>query len=450
MASIGAAVTAIASPLTVNVSPQGETSDESRSAREERPVIHLNDQKTLRINNQLAILNALRDHGPLSRKSLQRETGLSWGTITYLTGELISQDIVRETGMVATQVGRRPVNLDLNTGTNYAIGIRMGNVRVDASLLDLKGNSILERTLPLDPSETAGEIVNRIFDAVDTITTDASVSLQQVAGIGCAVPGSYNPRTGICAYAPNHPRWRNVPLLSRLADRFGRPAFVDHDMNCAVLGEYLFGAARRFSSFVCINIEGGIGAGVMIDGRIYRGADNSAGELGHISVYPDGPRCNCGKVGCLEAVASVGALSASARRLRDEPDRTHPPAENGDDGHHEEIDRLITAARLGNRDIRFLLEEAGHYLGVGIGILVTLFNPETVILGGSLCRAKDFIQPAMDASLKDTAWPYSRADVRFSILDDGVVLGAAGMVLQEIFTGALLFRRTTDPEQAAL
>ncbi len=417
---------------------------------EEQPVIHINDQRALRINNQLAILNVLRNQGPLSRKRLQDETGLSWGTITYLTGELLKMEIIREMGMVATHVGRPPVNLDLNAESNYAVGIWMGNTRVDATLLDVKGQRVLDRSLPLDPSAEAAEIVERMFDSIDILMRDASVSPARIAGIGCAVPGSYSPETGICAYAPNHPKWRDVPLLNRIIDRYGRPVFIDHDMNCCVLGEYLFGAARRFSTFVCVNIEGGIGAGIMIDGRIYRGVDNSAGELGHIRVEPDGPRCSCGRVGCLESLASVSALLARARDLPGRMNRGVSSKAAGGVGEYDTIEALIRSAQQGDKDILTLFEEAGRYLGVGIGMLVTLFNPETVIMSGSLCGARDYLGPSMDASAKENAWPYSRIDVRFTALDNGIVRGAAGMVLQEIFSNALLLRAETNTGRAAL
>jgi predicted NBD/HSP70 family sugar kinase len=411
-------------------------------------VIHLNDQKSLRINNQLSILTVMRNQGPLSRKRLQDETGLSWGTITYLTNELIDLDIVRETGIVSTHVGRPPVNLDLNTDTNYVIGIWMSNVRVDAAVLDIKGQAVIQRSFPLDPTADSDAIVSRLFFAVDTIVRESSIHPANLAGIGCAVPGSYNPETGLCAYAPNHPRWRDVPLSSLFSDRYDKPVFIDHDMNCCVLGEYLFGAARRFSNFVCVNVEDGIGAGIMIDGRIYRGVDNSAGELGHIRVKPEGPRCNCGGIGCLESVASVGALLAQARETMGAPVGAAPSDVTGDDT-DPSIDTLIQSARNGDRRIRCLFEEAGQYLGAGIGTLVTLFNPETIILSGSLCRAKDLLQEFLHASINRTAWPYSRVDVRFSRLDNGIVLGAAGMVLQEIFANALLFRGQTGDRAAA-
>jgi predicted NBD/HSP70 family sugar kinase len=412
-------------------------------------VIHLNDQKSLRINNQLSILNVLRHLGPLSRKRLQDETRLSWGTITYLTNELIDLDIVRETGMVSTHVGRPPVNLDLNTDTNHVIGIWMGNVRIDAAILDIKGQAVLHRSFPLDPTADSDAIVSLLFLAVDTILREASIRPGGLAGIGCAVPGSYNPETGLCAYAPNHPRWRAVPLLRLFADRYDKPVFIDHDMNCCVLGEYLFGAARLLSNFVCVNVEGGIGAGIMIDGRIYRGVDNSAGELGHIRVKPDGPRCNCGGIGCLESVASVGALLARARETTDVPVGVGPPDAAGDGTLDPDIDTLIRAAENGDRRISSLFDEVGQYLGAGIGTLVTLFNPETVILSGSLRRAKDLLQESLYASINRAAWPYSRIDVRFTPLDNGIVMGAAGMVLQEIFANALLFRERKDSRAAA-
>ncbi len=400
-------------------------------------MIPVNDQKAVRTNNQLSILNALKGAGPMSRRRLQGATGLSWGTITYLVNELIDLQIVREVGMLATGVGRPPVDLDLNTEANFVIGIWMGDRHVDALMLDIKGRAVRELSLPLDPSAHSEAIVRRLFGVVDTLIEQGSVGCSSIAGIGCAVPGSYNPATGVCAYAPNHPHWRDVPLLSLFTERYHRPVFIDHDMNCCVLGEHFFGDTGRFSNFVCVNIEGGIGAGIMINGEVYRGADNSAGELGHILVADNGPRCSCGRYGCLESVASDRALLAGARltaagRKRDAFSANH--AGDRDMG----LETVIEAARLGDKEVLSLFEEMGHYLGIGIGILITLFNPEKVILSGGIFRARDFLQTSMNASLGKTAWPYARADVGFTVLKNGIVLGAAGMVLQEIFKNALL------------
>ncbi len=403
-------------------------------------MFRIKDQKALRINNQLSIMRALRTGGPMSRNSIQKKTKLSWGSISALVGELVLLDIVREAGAVSTGVGRRPVDLDLNTGKNFAIGLWLSGDRVDAILLDIKGARMQDFSVPLDPGAPAEEIVECLYNATDGLLKRASSYLDLIAGIGIAVPGVYNPSTGVCLYAPNHPSWINIPLKRRFEERYKIPVFIDHDLNCDVLGEHWFGAGKNFSSFLCVSIEGGIGAGIMIDGRIYRGVDNTAGELGHIQIDPHGPKCSCGRNGCLE-------VFASGRMLLSWIHDNLPSPESKSSGNGAESDdlqiglgELIEAAEKGNDEVIRLFDSMGRHLGMGIATLITLFNPETVILGGAVCRAKEYFLPGMNKTLAETTWPYSRVEIKLSTLQRAITVGAAGMVLNEVFNNALLFR----------
>jgi glucokinase-like ROK family protein len=403
-------------------------------------MFRINDQKALRINNQLNIMRTLRNESPMSRNLIQIKTGLSWGSISSLVNELMLLDIIREAGAVSTGVGRRPVYLDLNTSTNYAIGLWLSGDRVDAIILDIKGGPIQEFYVPLDPCAPAEDIVERLFNAVDGLISRASLSPELIAGIGIAVPGVYNPATGVCVYAPNHPRWSNVPLRTRFEERYRIPVFIDHDLNCCVLGEHWFGAGKGLNTFLCVSIDGGIGAGIIIDGRTYRGVDNTAGELGHIQVNPDGPRCNCGRDGCLEVYASGRMLLNWLHEHLPSHESCLVRGNAESDNLHLGLNALIQAAGSGNEDVIQLFNSMGRYLGVGIATLIALFNPETVILGGSVCRAKEYFLPNMNKTLEETAWSYSRVDIRFSTLQKAITVGAAGMVLSEVFNNALLFR----------
>lgn len=398
----------------------------------------VNDQKTLKIGNLLTIMRALRDESPLSRNLLQRKTGLSWGSISSLVGELMNLGLIREAGPVTTGVGRRPVDLELNTAANHAIGLWLSRDRVEAVLLDLKGTPVRECDVPLDPGAPADELVEKLHTAVGLLTGPASPPMELVAGIGIAVPGVYDPAAGVCRYAPNHPGWSNVPLRALFEERYGAPVFIDHDLSCCVLGEHWFGIARDLTTFCCVYIEGGIGAGIMIHGKTYRGIDNTAGELGHVMVDPGGPRCACGRNGCLEVYASGRALLSWLREhpLTGSPLRTEAAA-SGDDLHLGL--KLMIDAAGGDKEVLRFFDSMGRSLGTGIAALITLLNPETVVLGGSVCDAREFFLPAMEQTLRDTAWSYSRIDIRFSTLKKAITVGAAGMVLDEVFNNALLF-----------
>lgn len=403
------------------------------------PVI---DHRTLKLSNQLLILNTLREKGALSRNQLKAETALSWGTITAFVKELLDEGILTETGKEVSDLGRKPMGLDLNTQSNHVVGVRLGGTSIKAVILDVRGKILHEHQAPTNPHADCPEIIRQIMTVVDEALTRAGIQTSHLAGIGFTAPGAIDAAAGICLYAPRHPSWRNVPIRDILKDRYQIPCFVEHSNNSSALGEQWFGAGMSTANFLCVPIGDGISVGIIIHGQIYRGHDSMAGEFGHTCIDPAGPTCVCGRKGCLEEYASGRALTRQAARADREGRgggmRALIPPE-------AEItpEVLFQAAKAKDAEARKIFQTMGCYLGIGLANLINLFNPELIIISGGVARSSRFFLSALKQALHKHAWNFSSQKIVVSRLDDPVVLGAASLVLREIYRGGLLFKKAS-------
>jgi N-acetylglucosamine repressor len=392
----------------------------------------------MKLSHQLAILRLIREEGPLTRVRVQQDTGLSWGTVTTLVRELVQKRIIAETGPVRTRAGRRPVELTINSARNHVAGLRLGGENVRSVLLDLTGKAVASARLEVGARGTRQAMLDRLFQCLETVLAQAGVSAGTLAGIGIALPGAVDVRTGTGLYAPHHPHWKDVPVRDLFQKRYGVPCFIDHVNNCCAMGEWWFGQARGVDDFLCVLLGTGISAGIVIGGNVYRGADSMAGELGHVVIDPSGPECACGRRGCLEAFASGSALARVGRALAREKRSPRALALAGGDPLRVTARLLHEAAAAGDAEAQRAFEDMGRVLGRGLAILINLFNPSRVILCGQVSRAQEFFLPAAMRSIRESAWDYSRREILVSSVEDPSTLGAAAMVLQQAFTTGLL------------
>lgn len=245
-------------------------------------------------------------------------------------------------------------------------------------------------------------------------------------------------RTGIVRFTPNIPGWTEVPLRDLMAGDFGVPTFVANDANLAALGEYRFGAGKGVRDLVYLTISTGIGGGILIDGRLFEGGQGLGGEVGHMIVEPNGPRCGCGGYGCLEAVASGTAI---AREARVAVERGIPSALSQLADRPEALTarEVVQAASQGDELARRILEQAGRYIGLAIVSLMYLFNPALVILGGSVAiGAGDLLMAPLRQTVRERSqrvyWENTPI-VPAALEDDVVLLGALALALERLGIG---------------
>jgi glucokinase-like ROK family protein len=399
----------------------------------------ISDHETMKRNNQLTILRAIRALGPVSRVRLQKETTLSWGTITSSIKELLEKKVVNEIGSVNTGVGRRPVELDMNTAEHCVVGVRLGSSYIRAILLDIKGNVAGEYRDFVDPQSSKETILKQLLKSVDTILGNAGINLEKVAGIGVAAPGAIDANSGVCLYAPHHPNWKNVQLKQSFEQRFGKPCFVDHVNNCTALGQMLFGQGKGIDNFLCVLLGTGISAGIMIDGQVYRGVNCAAGEFGHMCIDPTGPQCACGSRGCLEVYATGPALANKGREIAEKNSTSKIAALAGGNLKSISAETIFQAAAEDDPEAAKIFEDMGFYLGIGISNLINLFNPERIILCGRVSQAHRFFLPSLEKTIEERAWHISNKEIKVCSTSNTPVLGAAGNVLQAVYNGGLLF-----------
>ncbi|MCD6309490.1 MAG: ROK family protein [Candidatus Eremiobacteraeota bacterium] len=272
----------------------------------------------------------------------------------------------------------------------YVIGVDLGGTHVAAAVVDISGKVFYQSELPVDISLTPDEIFEKsIFPAIETAINKAP---GKISGIGMGLPGHIDSRTGICRFSPNF-QWHNVEVTSRLTDRFGLNSFVMNDVRVATLGEQRFGAGRGIDNFVLMAIGTGIGGGIINNGELVMGALESAGEIGHMTILPDGPPCNCGNRGCLEVLCSGPNIARRYREALEKGEGELPPGLNSID---EATAKTIHRAAIAGDTLSLKIwEETGRYLGIGISNLITILNPDRVLLGGRVAKAIDLFLPVL-------------------------------------------------------
>lgn len=370
------------------------------------------DQGLVRSQNRALIINLLRTAGPLSRADIAKRTGLAPSALTRLMRILIEEGVVEEVGRSSSRGGRPATLIGLDREYAFSVGVKIERRRVLAARVDL-GGVIAQRAEsaipdPPPPAETLDTIEGLVHGMLGG----------RILGIGVCVSGFVDPASGVNLYSPIL-RWENVGILESLAPRFDVPIHVENDVNALALAESWYGAGACYQHFVCITVGEGIGAGVVIAGDVYRGAFGGAGELGHITIDPNGPVCRCRERGCLEVYASDRFLEEEAERLG-----------------FGSIDELTAAARDGSSEARQAYAQMGVNLGIGAKNLVNLLNPEAIVLGGERMDEGNLFFDAFRDEVCRHAFPAEAAQLRIvpaQLGRDGFLIGAATLAAAEFF-----------------
>lgn len=266
----------------------------------------------------------------------------------------------------------------------YRIGIDLGGTNIKAGLVDEKDRILLEKRIPTDAERTADEIIGDMAKLVQGLLCESAAAVGDIAGVGIGSPGTIDADTGMVLYS-NNMNWENVPLGPILSDMLSLSVKVANDANCAALGEMKAGAARGCRSFVLITLGTGVGFGIVIDGKVFDGAQAGGAELGHTSLISGGELCSCGRRGCLEAYASATALIRDTRRAAERSRASAIWEFCGGDLLNVSGKTAFDAAEAGDQAAQRVVEEYIRYLGEGIVNVVNIFRPELVLISGGLC-----------------------------------------------------------------
>ncbi|TMG37810.1 MAG: ROK family protein [Chloroflexi bacterium] len=308
---------------------------------------------------------------------------------------------------------------------NY-VGIDLGGTRLRVAIAGAGGPIQHVVRHPTEADRGPEHVINRIVKTIEEALRHERIKPAEVASMAIGMPGPANGKTGVVLSPPNLPGWRDVPIASILTERTAIPTNLENDANLAAFGEARAGAGKGARNLAYVTVSTGIGAGLVLDGRLYSGASGVAGEVGHIVIEPGGPLCNCGNRGCLEAIASGTAIARAAREALETRARTQLRRHRESDG--PTAAEVVRAARGGDALSRRLLDRAGTALGIGMGTLVNLLNPELLILGGSVMKAGGLINRPMQTSLKVSSWESARRGLRIVAPRLGQNAGLVGAV----------------------
>jgi predicted NBD/HSP70 family sugar kinase len=376
---------------------------------------------SLRESNRVRVVDALRRCGRASRSDLARMTGLSRTTVGSVVADL------RARGLVAEQVpecrseqtarGRPPIFLRIEPRAGVAVGIDFDHDRVRVALADLATTVLGEDCTDIDVDQSATAAIDAAVDMLEDLLRAAGVDRAQLVGAGVSLAGPIDRRTGTIGSSPILPGWAGLSPRAELTRRLGLHVEIDNDANLGALAEASFGAGRGLSDIVYVRLGSGLGAGLVLGGRVHRGASGLAGELGHVQVVRDGVVCRCGKRGCLETVAAGGALAAALR-----PALGREPSAG-------EILELVAA---GDRAATDAVAGAGRAIGRVLADLCNALDLEAIVVGGELGEAGEPLLGGIRESIERQALPGAARAVEVVPAELGEraeVLGALTLVV---------------------
>lgn len=378
-----------------------------------------------RDHNQRLVLRTIFDRAEISRADVARMTGLTRTTVSQVVGSLLEQKLVKEMGQGTSKGGKSPILLSVPNNARHLIGIDLGSDEFRGAVVNLRGEIRHSISLPLEGRQ-GNDALQLAFDLMDALQLRATSPL---LGIGVGVPGVIHPAQGSSVHWAVNLSWLDLPLRDLLQAHCGVPLYVANDSQVAALAESFFGKWKN-TNLVVIKAERGIGSGIVIDGQLWKGDGFGAGEIGHVTVVENGPRCNCGHFGCLEAVASTTAIVQRARAAaaHDRSSRLYRT------GRKQEItfDDVVNAAADGDKVARQVVLETGHYLGTTVANLVGALNIKHIVIAGSVARFGDLLLDVVRETMRTHSLGHLAAatEIEFSQMgSDIVILGASALLL---------------------
>jgi len=381
--------------------------------------------------NKHTVLDLIRfSPGGIARVEIARRMNLTRAAVTAIVSDLLTTGIIREAGGINVRSGRPPVVLEIDPTRGFVIGIDFGASHLSILLGDLGANILGEIEISININDGPNTCIDQANHLLHDLLVKSGRELHDILAIGVGVPGPIVSAAGMVLAPPIMPGWDQFPIRDTLEKMWGCPVSLSNDSELGVLGEWAAGAGRGEQYLAYIKIGTGIGAGLLLDGQIYRGVTGSAGEIGHLTIDENGPLCECGNHGCLEAIAGGRAIAQQAQEAVRKGQRTQlasiKPVE------------VITArdvaaaAQLGDLAAQQILTRAGTYVGIAIAGLVNMFNPGMVIIGGGVAQSGDILLEPIRLAVQRRSLPAATRIVRITTAMLGRRSSSMGAIIQAI------------------
>lgn len=362
--------------------------------------------------NKHAALDLIRFSATgLSRSDLAEKMGLTRAAVSLIINDLLESDVVLEAEIRSAPSGRPPVTLEINPERGLVGAIDMGATHISIALADFTARIIQESEFPLDINHGPEACLAQANQNLTDLLTSQGLNISDLSAIGVGVPGPVIKEAGMVIAPPIMPGWDHYPIRATLEKMWRFPVTLNNDAELGALGEWAYGAGRGEKNIAYIKVGSGIGAGLILNQQIYGGTTGAAGEIGHLTIDENGPLCNCGNHGCLEAFAGGHAIAQQGQLLAGSGRRTLlsevPPKEITA---HE----VAEAARRGDIHAQEILRRAGTFIGIAIAGLINLFNPSIVIIGGGVAQVGDILTAPIRQAVRERAMRASEQSVRIT------------------------------------
>ncbi|MBM7587121.1 putative NBD/HSP70 family sugar kinase [Bacillus pakistanensis] len=369
------------------------------------------DQLLMKKQNKNLVLDLIKGRGPISRTEIAKITGMSPTSISRIVHDLHEQGFVRETELVTSGVGRKAVLVDVEKDVLFTIGIDIDKSNIKMAIVNYVGDIIdlieIQRNHSENYEETLSKITNHIRDMIE----HNRISNEKIIGMAVGLPGYIDYKNGVVKLS-DQLSWKEKPLAEDLKRLTTFDVVVDNELKMKIISEYFIGRAKGVKNAVLVGVGTGIGSAIILNGEIYRGESNNAGEIGHTVIDPTGNVCNCGKIGCLATYISEGAILADSRKVKD----------------LTSIDDVYEAFRNREQWAINILDRTTTYLALAISNILCLYNPEVIILSGNLFEKLPEIKEVIETKFEIYTWEPVKETVRMvysQLNNQGVVLGGA-------------------------
>jgi predicted NBD/HSP70 family sugar kinase len=390
----------------------------------------------VRLINRGVIFRSIRDANAISRAELAKNSGLNPATVTHIVRELIDQGLIEDTGNTKSQGGRPSSLLQVRSEAGYIIAVHLDRYFMRAMITNLNLDERIESELIATRSTSSSQInISSLLELIDGLIKKSKVDESKLLGIGICSPGPLDSKRGMLLSPPNFPGWPDTPIRKLVQDRFHLHTFLDQNANACAYGEKLFGEFRESDNFVFILAESGLSGGIFINGDVYRGETDIAGEIGHTTIDFNGPQCTCGNYGCLELYASPQAVE---QYVCDQIKSGRKSSVSCDSKTLEAISfEEITAEAKKNDPVCLeAINSMTKAFSIGVTNIVNTFDPSAVVIGGKIALAQEFMREPIQEAIRSRTimGKNSKVPLYFSQLGQDVqIIGAFSLVLRELF-----------------
>ncbi len=391
---------------------------------------------------EVRIVQLLRTHPVLSRAEIAESLVLSRAAIGQVLDRLCGRGVVVSSKLGESTGGRRPMLLSLNKEAAYVIGVDLGATGSRVGISNLGADPLAMHEEPIDIKAGPEVVLSRVLEIIRNLLRDAGISRESLLGIGIGVPGPVEFRTGRPISPPIMPGWDGIKVSDFFAADFDCPVYVDNDVNVMAIGEQWAGAGKGLENLIFVKVATGIGAGIICQGLIYRGDQGCAGDIGHITADANGPRCNCGNVGCLEAVAAAPAMVRLALTAVEEGRSRLLATVLEEQGKLTAVD-VGRAASLGDQVAIDIVRQSGRAIGQVLAGLVNFYNPPLIVIGGGVSRVGHLLLASIRESVYKRSLSLSTRNLTIvgsSLGSNAGVIGCSVMAIEEVLRARLAER----------